>query len=493
MANTVMYRESNKDNKLLIVRAGAMACFDLKNLTSIGRRTEKNQVDIDFPETFVSRLHGEFMCNYGICTYTDKNSRNGTYHNGRKMFPDRPIQLRNGDVLHICNGVPASGADAIVMVYITDYPDRITPAVVMLDNQISEIRIGRSASQGVNVQSAAVSDDHASFFFNGVGWAVADHNSTNGVFVNNTRVTQPVYLRIGDCVRIANLHFIYLGDRIIYQMPPARQSGTYKNAPLEIHIEKRVVRKLFHVKPLLRDINVTFNSGEMILILGGSGAGKTTFMNAVLGYEKADGQITYDDINIYQNYDVLKSKISFVPQKDLMRDYDTVYYTLKNAAEMKLPDHLSKQEIEIKVRETLRLFKLDNRDNALIKALSGGERKRVSVAMEYIADPQVFFLDEPDSGIDGAYSIELMHIMRQIADTGKIVVIVSHSPNRIADNFNKVLVLAKSQKDLCGYVAFFGAVTDAYRFFDTNDLESIVGKINSEPDFYIDKFKKSIM
>ena len=117
----------------------------------------------------------------------------------------------------------------------------------------------------------------------------------------------------------------------------------------------------------------------------------------------------------------------------------------KNAAEMKLPDHLSKQEIEIKVRETLRLFKLDNRDNALIKALSGGERKRVSVAMEYIADPQVFFLDEPDSGIDGAYSIELMHIMRQIADTGKIVVIVSHSPNRIADNFNKVLVLAKSQ------------------------------------------------
>ena len=99
-------------------------------------------------------------------------------------------------------------------------------------------------------------------------------------------------MQIGDCIRIVNANFIYLGDRIVYQNIEYKTSS-YKNTPLQIHIVKRTVKKFFHVKTLLKDIDVTFNSGEMILILGGSGAGKTTLMNAVLGYEKANGKNRY--------------------------------------------------------------------------------------------------------------------------------------------------------------------------------------------------------
>ena len=177
-----------------------------------------------------------------------------------------------------------------------------------------------------------------------------------------------------------------------------------------------------------------------------------------------------------------------MPQSDLMRDFDSVYYTLRNAADMKLPDNMSDEEIEKKVIETLRLFNLDKVEDSLVKKLSGGERKRLSVAIEYIADPEVFFLDEPDSGIDGHYTIQLMSILRKIADRGKIIVIISHSANRIAENFDKVLVLAKSKQDQCGYVSFFGTKEDAYTFFDTDNLEDIVGRVNDQPDHYIHKF-----
>ena len=174
-----------------------------------------------------------------------------------------------------------------------------------------------------------------------------------------------------------------------------------------------------------------------------------------------------------------------------MRGFDSVYYTLRNAAQMKLPDSLSDEEIEKKVIEALKLFNLDKVADSLVKKLSGGERKRLSVAIEYIADPEVFFLDEPDSGIDGHYTIQLMAILRRIADQGKIIVIISHGANRIAKNFDKVLVLAKSKQDQCGYVAYYGDVEGSYSFFDTDNLEAIVGKVNDEPDLYIQKFRNS--
>ncbi len=489
MPDTVLYSERFFSPQLLVVKDGKIRSFALSGEMTVGRHSKENMVDIDLDADFVSRAHGKFVCSENGCFYVDLASTNGTYIGGEKIESSVARRLTNGDVLHIYNGEPHSSQDVITMIMMFDHPAGFTSQTVMLDQQISQVSIGRSVDRDVTVISQAISADHALFFKSENGWAVADKGSVNGVFLNNHRLTTPLYLKVGDCVRIVNINFIFLGDRIVYQEVRYDQQGTNKCSMLEIHIVQRTVRKLFSVHALLRDINVTFKSGEMILILGGSGAGKTTLVNAILGYEKAEGKILYDNVDLYADDETVQSKISFVPQSDLMRGFDSVYYTLKNAAEMKLPDDMPQEQIEKKVLETLKLFNLDKVEDSLVKQLSGGERKRLSVAIEYIADPEVFFLDEPDSGIDGHYTVQLMSILRKIANEGKIIVIISHGANRIAQNFDKVLVLAKSKQDQCGYVSFFGTVEASYSFFDTDNLEAIVGKVNDEPDFYIGKFK----
>lgn len=489
MSNTVLYSERFFGPQLLVVRDGSIKAVTLSGEMIVGRHSKESMVDIDLDADFVSRSHGKILCGTNGCFYVDTGSTNGTYRNGERMQPNVMQRLTNGDVLHIYNGTPKSSDDVITMIMMFDHPSGFTPQTIELDGETTQVNIGRSVDKDVTVSSKAISSDHAVFFRDANGWAIADKNSTNGVFLNNRRLAAPLYLKIGDCIRIVNINFVFLGDRIIYQSVRFDQQGTNRCSTLEIHIVQRTVKKLFSVHALLRDINVTFRSGEMILILGGSGAGKTTLVNAILGYEKAEGRILYDNVDLYADDETVQNKISFVPQSDLMRGYDSVYHTLRNAAQMKFPDNIPDAEIEKKVMETLVLFNLDKVENSLVKQLSGGERKRLSVAIEYIADPEVFFLDEPDSGIDGHYTVQLMSILRKIANEGKIIVIISHGANRIAHNFDKVLVLAKSRQDQCGYVSFFGTVEDSYKFFDTDNLEAIVGKVNDQPDFYIAKFK----
>ena len=154
---------------------------------------------------------------------------------------------------------------------------------------------------------------------------------------------------------------------------------------------------------LLENVRMKVHDGELVLILGGSGVGKTTFLNAVMGNERANAVIAYRGYNIYEQFGRVKHFIGHVPQTDPLRNEDSVYMTLHNAAELKLPtSFVSDQEaLEERVEKVLNIVNLtDERDN-LVSKLSGGQRKRLSIASEYISDPYLFFLDEPDSGLDG--------------------------------------------------------------------------------------------
>ena len=240
---------------------------------------------------------------------------------------------------------------------------------------------------------------------------------------------------------------------------------------------------------------MTVNNGEMVLILGGSGAGKTTFINAVMGYEKADGKITYRDTDIYEEYEQMKYEIGFVPQQDLLRNSDTVYDTLSNAAKMKLPKRIKDEKREERIDNILNEFGLSRERDSLVSKLSGGQRKRLSIAVEFIANPSLFFLDEPDSGLDDIMGRGLMENLRGIADMGKIVMVITHSPERAADLFDKVIVLAKSSLDNSGHLAFYGTVNDAFKFFEVSSFSGIVKRINRKDengeglsDYYIDKY-----
>ena len=250
---------------------------------------------------------------------------------------------------------------------------------------------------------------------------------------------------------------------------------------LTINLEERTAREFFRKKTLLRDIHMAIEPGHMVLLLGGSGAGKTTFLNAVNGYERARAEVTLNGRNMYKNYKEMQYDIGFVPQADLIRGSDTVYRTLMDTAMLRLPNSFSRSERKDRVEEVMEMFGLTPVQHNLVSKLSGGQRKRLSIAMEFIPNPTLFILDEPDSGLDGVMARELFKQLRKIADQGKIIIVITHTPDRVADLFDDVIVLAKDAKRT-GRLAWFGPVDEARTFFERNTMEEIVKSVNREEE-----------
>lgn len=247
---------------------------------------------------------------------------------------------------------------------------------------------------------------------------------------------------------------------------------------LTVNLEARTVKEsLFKKKYLLRDIHLNIGPGRMVLLLGGSGAGKTTLLNAINGYEKADAEIMLNGENVYKDYKQMQYSMGFVPQQDLMRYNDTVLYTLLDTAKLRLPVDFSADERRARVDDVMDIFGLRPVQDELAGKLSGGQRKRLSIAMEFISNPALFILDEPDSGLDGVMARELMQQLRSIADQGKIVIVITHTPDRVADLFDDVIVLAKDSART-GRLAYYGGIAEARGFFGRDTMEQIVRCIN---------------
>ena len=261
-------------------------------------------------------------------------------------------------------------------------------------------------------------------------------------------------------------------------------SGSHVDAMaqgLTINLEERSVSEMFSKKHLLRDIHMYIKPGSMVLLLGGSGAGKTTLLNAINGYEKAKAEITLNGRDVYKNYEEMQYEVGFVPQQDLMRLDDTVYHTLLDSAALRLPRNFSKDDREKRVADVMDIFGLTPVKDSLAGKLSGGQRKRLSIAMEFISNPSLFILDEPDSGLDGVMARELMQQLRRIADQGKIVIVITHTPDRVIDLFDDVTVLAKDV-NRTGRLAWYGSIGDAKSFFGKETMEEIVKTINRKEE-----------
>ncbi len=362
-----------------------------------------------------------------------------------------------------------------------------------LKAQDEEVFISRFEEANGNEEAFAsmgeMPEHYATLRFEDGKWEIEDTSTKFGVKLNGCRLEQKRALADQDEICIGNTVFYFCENQLRYSH---RQ---YTENRLSIHIEERSVWQLLKKHTLLKDIDLTIYPGEMVLLLGGSGAGKTTFVNAVTGYEKAKATILEGDKNIYRNYNQLKYNIGMVPQQDLLRTDDTVIMTLMNAAQMRMPVHCSAEERRQRVQQLLTMLGLDNESTELVGKLSGGQRKRLSIAVEFVADPDLFILDEPDSGLDGVMARELMEALRKIANDKKIVIVITHTPDRVIDLFDKVIVLAKGE-DHVGHLAYYGSVEEAKTFFGESSMEEIVRQINGKDeggegraDEYIEKFK----
>lgn len=574
---TVFGGQNRKPAKLFVIFNGSASEVILAGYQTLGRASSNSVPSIPVNSAIVSRNHGEFITDAYGTVFRDQGSTNGTMYNKTKLAPGQEVRLQDGDVLGIHRADDMGGSMDVLIIYSETYENCVWNTLSLAGQ--STVNIGRS--EALKLTNPEVSRRHAAFFRASGGWTIIDQGSTNGVYCNNMRVTEPTYLGMNDVVKIACYFFVFMGETVLYQCdatdnhcfnqghnefsqwsnqsvsvfyPESKPDYNYVNSynqnmyagqngyanqnmyagqngyanqnmyagqngyanqnmyagqngyanqnmyaggGLTININERSVWKRGRKKMLLKNVNMNIPSGSMVLILGGSGAGKTTFMNAVMGYEQAKGHILYNNVDIYAEFDRMQYEIGYVPQQDLMRMNDLALETVINAAQLKLqagmPESFYIQQAEI----AMQVLGLADEKQQMVRSLSGGQRKRLSIAMEYVGNPSLFFLDEPDSGVDNTNSELLLDKLRAISNEGKIVMFISHSPDRAIKLLDKVIILAKDSVEDCGRLVFYGNPYDALKFFEVENLNKIVSRINKVneggeglADYYIEKYER---
>lgn len=280
---------------------------------------------------------------------------------------------------------------------------------------------------------------------------------------------------------------------------PLRRSGAHREVSrdtlLRVNISRKTVRN--GRITLLKDVRFSLQQGDFTLILGGSGAGKTTLIRAILGESKAEGRILLNDKDLYTNFKTMKDQIGLVPQFLTLRLNDTVLDTITDAARIRLGGMYSKKEIAMRVESVIRKVGVQELKKSLICNLSGGQKKKVAVATQLVGFQKVIICDEPDSGLDAASRIQLMDLLKDISNSGRIVMIITHYPDDAISMFTKVIVIAKSEQDHSGHMAYSGDVRGALEFFGVETLRDIMLQINPKreggrglADHYITEFSR---
>ena len=478
----------------------------LRGDMSFGRIYNGPQCDIVVQSAIVGRRHGEFIYDdsEGVNYYVDNNSLNGTYINGVKLERynergSRAYKLTDGDIIRVDRKtLDRPHPEAVIMIFCTSL--RYDESWRIFDtSRLVNVTIGRGENNVIRLTDPTASREHAVLRRSPTGWAIFDNDSQNGVCVNGVEIEGSGRVCDHDVIKISCTTIIVFGNLLIFNNPK-ENSGN-----LSVFIEKKTVD--FGKKTLLRDISFSVDSGDFVLILGGSGAGKTTLVKAINGDSKADGKskIILNGQDLYENFKSIKSQIGLVPQFLTLRVNDTVKNTLMDQADIKLDKkYYSKAEKKKRVEDVMERVGITNLQNHLISQLSGGQKKKVSVAYQLIGFQKVFICDEPDSGLDAASRTQQMEILREIASNDKIVMVISHEPDDAVDVntgmslFTKVVVLAKSSVDNAGHLAFFGTPEEAKEHFGVKKLQDIMIEINPPyeggkglADMYIDKSIKT--
>jgi ABC-type multidrug transport system ATPase subunit/pSer/pThr/pTyr-binding forkhead associated (FHA) protein len=361
-------------------------------------------------------------------------------------------------------GGPRNGDQRGMSIARRNSMERAPSAVMQLPSAL--LRIGRAADNQVVVADLGVSRYHAELRRDPRGgYTIVDLGSHNGTFVNGQRVgSAPVTER--DIIGIGPATYRLVGE----ELQEFIDSGDISFIANDLNV-------VLPSGKVLMD-HMTFPLGERCLmgVIGPSGAGKSTLLGALTGIAPATtGSVLYDGRDLYTHYDELRHRIGLVPQENILHTQLTARRALGYAAELRFPRDTSKAERNHRIDEVLGELALTRHAETKTAALSGGQQKRVNVALELLTKPSLLFLDEPTSGLDPGLDKSVMEQMAELAHDGRTIIVVTHSVDNL-DLCDRLLVLVAG-----GKIGYFGAPKDGLRYFGKARWAEVFQAFENEP------------
>lgn len=468
---------------LVLIPEGELREYHLsdmgKSQLNIGRSSDN---DIVLNSSAVSHHHGRLTLQNGKTYYEDLNSSNGTYVDvlGTAKYlhgSQGNIGLKDGMVLNV-GGMGSQ--NAVYMMYSLCSSDEVWKRININKKRLS---IGRAPGNDIVLSHPAISRQHAAIEpCQAGGYEIVDVSGKNGTLVNGRMINGRKRLKECDIIQIVAFQMIYLKESIFYKT-------SSEGISLNIQHLRKVVGGS-QKKELLHDVNLQIESNEFVAIIGGSGAGKTTLMNAISGFDRGGvtGKVYCNGLDLYENFKYMKSVIGYVPQEDIIYQNLTLRKMLEYTAKLKMPDDVSKSERDAQIDAVLDMVELKPQQNTYIRKLSGGQKKRASIAVELLADPRLFFLDEPTSGLDPGTEQNLMRTLSRMAATQKkTIIMVTHTIQNLY-LCDRIILMGTG-----GRCCFSGNLEEARMFFDTENLAdayNVVAANSKEWEAQYAKFQK---
>lgn len=338
------------------------------------------------------------------------------------------------------------------------------------------ISIGRTPDNKIVVPHPQVSARHAQIIDQGGSLFLEDLGSGNGTFVRGQRIAR------GQRVPVQNGEKVFIGPMPLVIQIAGKQvnvvvedQASWAGKPLyeieawDLFLQVPDRDNPAEMKVLLDHVSFKARPGDMIALMGPSGAGKTPLLMTLNGYlPPTSGQVRINGEDLYAIYDALRGVIGYVPQDDIVHPELTVFEAVKYSARFRLPNDYSEQEIDARVDQTLKDLGLEAVKNLQIgkpekKVLSGGQRKRVNIALELVTDPVILFLDEPTSGLASDDTTALINLLADLTKkTGKTIIMTIHQPAKDEyQKFNLAFIMGYG-----GIPVYYGPTGDAsYGFF----------------------------
>lgn len=432
--------------------------------------------DIVISNNAVSKNHARITYKDEGFYIEDLNSTNGIYLNGVKVSKGK---ITPNDKIKISQNFELKWSD-IISAFQNKKPKRTTSPPIFEISK-SEIKIGRHSDNDIVIDNIRVSRHHARIIKEGEDWFIEDLGSSNGTFVNGKKIKKAL---------VSDKDSVLIGG-----IPLSLEDFLKKEKKIKGDVSITLENVSFEIngKKLIDDISLTLYPNEFVGLIGPSGSGKTTLMLLMNGMNQpTNGKVLINNHSLHHNFEAFKGQIGYVPQDDIIHRELTVRESLLYTSKLRLQTTFT-EDVESQVNKVLQTLSLKEAQDVLIgtaekKGISGGQRKRVNLAQELLTEPSVLFLDEPTSGLDPKSDFDVMNLLKNISQKGKIVLLTTHAITE--ENFRiltHLIVLTKQ-----GKLAYFGPANQACAYFGVNKPFEIFDKLEKQsPDTWKEKFRQS--